>query len=76
LGPAVLPVLYKLHEKSVVVHTLADTCTEEDLWTGIANAEYQVAFEVDQYDPEPSKGGSCWSWGRRTMWTPRPSVPR
>ena len=75
-GPTVLPVLYKLHEGSVVFHTLADTFTEEDLRTGIANAEYQVAFEVDQYDPEPSTGGSCWSSGRRTMWTPRPSAPR
>ena len=37
-------------------HTLADTFTEEDLRTGIANAEYQVAFEVDQYDPETLDG--------------------
>jgi nitroimidazol reductase NimA-like FMN-containing flavoprotein (pyridoxamine 5'-phosphate oxidase superfamily) len=55
-GPTVLPVLYKLYEGSVVFHTLADTFTEEDLRTGIANAEYQVAFEVDQYDPETLEG--------------------
>lgn len=60
-GPTMLPVLYKLHEGSMVFRTLQDTFTEEDLRTGIAYAEYQVAFEVDQYDPEPSKGGSCWS---------------
>jgi Pyridoxamine 5'-phosphate oxidase len=52
----VLPALYKLYEGSVVFHTLADTFTEEDLRTGIANAEYQVAFEVDQYDPETLEG--------------------
>jgi nitroimidazol reductase NimA-like FMN-containing flavoprotein (pyridoxamine 5'-phosphate oxidase superfamily) len=55
-GPAVLPVLYKLHQKSIVFRTIQDTFTEEDLRTGIAHAEYQVAFEVDQYDPETLDG--------------------
>lgn len=55
-GPTVLPVLYKLHEGSIVFRTLQDTFTEEDLRTGIAHAEYQVAFEVDQYDPETLDG--------------------
>src|SRR6266566_5349262 len=51
-GPTVLPVLYKLDEGSIVFHTVQDTFTEEDLRTGIAHAEYRVAFEVDQFDPE------------------------
>jgi nitroimidazol reductase NimA-like FMN-containing flavoprotein (pyridoxamine 5'-phosphate oxidase superfamily) len=55
-GPTVLPVVYKLHEKSIVFHTLPGTSTEEDLRTGIANAEYQVAFEVDQFDPDKLEG--------------------
>jgi nitroimidazol reductase NimA-like FMN-containing flavoprotein (pyridoxamine 5'-phosphate oxidase superfamily) len=55
-GPTVLPVLYKLHEGSIVFHTFQDTFTEEDLRTGIAHAEYQVAFEVDEYDPETLEG--------------------
>jgi len=55
-GPTVLPVVYKLHEKSIVFHTLPGTSTEEDLRTGIANAEYQVAFEVDQFDPDRLEG--------------------
>jgi nitroimidazol reductase NimA-like FMN-containing flavoprotein (pyridoxamine 5'-phosphate oxidase superfamily) len=55
-GPTVLPVLYKLYERSIVFHTLQDTFTEEDLRTGIAGAEYQVAFEVDQFDPETLEG--------------------
>jgi nitroimidazol reductase NimA-like FMN-containing flavoprotein (pyridoxamine 5'-phosphate oxidase superfamily) len=55
-GPTVLPVLYKLHEGSVVFRTLQDTFTEEDLRTGIAHAEYEVGFEVDQYDPETLDG--------------------
>jgi nitroimidazol reductase NimA-like FMN-containing flavoprotein (pyridoxamine 5'-phosphate oxidase superfamily) len=55
-GPTVLPVLYKLHERSIVFHTLQDTFTEEDLRTGIAHAEYRVAFEVDQFDPDALEG--------------------
>jgi nitroimidazol reductase NimA-like FMN-containing flavoprotein (pyridoxamine 5'-phosphate oxidase superfamily) len=55
-GPTVAPVLYKLHEESIVFHTVQGTSTEEDLRTGIADAEYQVAFEVDQFDPETLEG--------------------
>ena len=75
-GPTVLPVLYKLHEGSIVFRTLQDTFTEEDLRTGIAHAEYQVAFEVDQYDPETLDGWVVLVVGRRIMWTPRPSARR
>jgi hypothetical protein len=75
-GATVLPVLYKLHEGSVVFQTLQDTFTEEDLRTGIAGAEYQVAFEVDQYGPETLKGRVVLIVGRRIMWTPRPSARR
>ena len=49
-------VVYKLHEGSVVFHPLQGTFTEEDLRTGIAHAEYQVAFEIDQIDPD-ARGG-------------------
>ena len=55
-GPTVFPVVYKVHEKSIVFHTLPGTSTEEDLRTGIANAEYQVAFEVDHFDPDKLEG--------------------
>ena len=55
-GPTVLPVVYKLHEGSIVFHTFQDTFTEEDLRTGIAYAEYQVAFEIDQFVLEPLDG--------------------
>jgi len=56
-GPTVLPVEYKLHEGSVIFHTLQGTFTEEDLRTGIAHADYQVAFEIDQIDPVAQ-----WGW--------------
>jgi hypothetical protein len=55
-GPTVLPVVYKLHEGSIVFHTFQDTFTEEDLRTGIAEAEYHVAFEIEQIDPEALEG--------------------
>ncbi len=55
-GPTVLPVLYKLHEGAIFFRTVQDTFTEEDLRTGIAHADYQVGFEVDQYDPETLDG--------------------
>jgi nitroimidazol reductase NimA-like FMN-containing flavoprotein (pyridoxamine 5'-phosphate oxidase superfamily) len=55
-GPTVLPVVYKLHEGSIVFHTFRDTFTEEDLRTGIGDAEYHVAFEIEQVDPEALEG--------------------
>jgi nitroimidazol reductase NimA-like FMN-containing flavoprotein (pyridoxamine 5'-phosphate oxidase superfamily) len=55
-GPMVLPVVYKLYEGSIVFHALQGTFMEEDLRTGIAHADYQVAFEIDQIDPD-ARGG-------------------
>jgi hypothetical protein len=57
-GLVVLPVNYKLHEGSVVFRTVQDSPTDEDLRTGIAGAEYRVAFEVDDIDPGSREGWS------------------
>jgi nitroimidazol reductase NimA-like FMN-containing flavoprotein (pyridoxamine 5'-phosphate oxidase superfamily) len=54
----VLPVNYKLHEGSIVFRTAQDGATGEDLRTGIAGAEYKVAFEVDDFDKTASEGWS------------------
>jgi nitroimidazol reductase NimA-like FMN-containing flavoprotein (pyridoxamine 5'-phosphate oxidase superfamily) len=54
----VLPVNYKLHEGSIVFRTAQDSPTDEDLRTGIAGAEYRVAFEVDDVDPAAREGWS------------------
>ena len=56
-GPTVVAVAYRLYEGSIVFHPLQGTFTEEDLRTGIAHAEYQVAFEIDQIDPLAN-----WGW--------------
>ena len=75
-GPTVLPVLYKLHEGAIFFRTVQDTFTEEDLRTGIAHADYQVGFEVDQYDPETLDGWVVLVVGRHMLWTPMPSARR
>ena len=57
-GLTVLPVNYKLHEGAIVFRTAQDSPTGEDLQTGIAHAEYQVAFEVDDVDRAAREGWS------------------
>ncbi len=54
-GPAAVPVQYIVDEGSVVVRAWA-TSTEEDLRTGIADAEYVVAVEADQADLKVREG--------------------
>src|SRR5690242_10694161 len=46
-GPTVLPVLYKLYGGTILFRTAHDSSTDEDLRTGIAGAEFKVAFEID-----------------------------
>jgi nitroimidazol reductase NimA-like FMN-containing flavoprotein (pyridoxamine 5'-phosphate oxidase superfamily) len=54
----VLPVNYKLHNGAILFRTIQDGATDEDLRTGIAHAEYRVAFEVDEFDQAAREG-----WG-------------
>ena len=51
-GLVALPSEYKIHEGSIVFRTYRTTFTEEDLRTGIEDAEYQVVVEADQADPD------------------------
>jgi Pyridoxamine 5'-phosphate oxidase len=57
-GLTVLPVNYKLHRGSILFRTGQDSPTGEDLQTGIAHAEYQVAFEIDNINPAAHEGWS------------------
>lgn len=57
-GPTVLPVNYKLHEGAVVFRTTPGGSMDEDLRTGIADANYKVAFEIDDFDAEAREGWS------------------
>jgi nitroimidazol reductase NimA-like FMN-containing flavoprotein (pyridoxamine 5'-phosphate oxidase superfamily) len=57
-GPTVMPVNYQLYDGTIVFRTTPDSATDEDLRTGIANAEYKVAFEIDDFDTEARTGWS------------------
>jgi nitroimidazol reductase NimA-like FMN-containing flavoprotein (pyridoxamine 5'-phosphate oxidase superfamily) len=57
-GLTVMPVNYRMLEGSIVFRTEQDSPTDEDLRTGIAGAEYQVAFEADDVDADARAGWS------------------
>jgi nitroimidazol reductase NimA-like FMN-containing flavoprotein (pyridoxamine 5'-phosphate oxidase superfamily) len=57
-GPTVIPVNYRLHAGTIVFRTAQDSPTDEDLRTGIAHAEYKVAFEIDEIDLAAREGWS------------------
>ena len=57
-GPAVLPVNYHLYDQTIVFRTGIHSSMVEDLRTGIADAEYNIAFEIDQIEPITQEGWS------------------
>lgn len=57
-GLTVLPVNYRMHQGTVVFRTAHDSPAEQDLRTGIENAEYRVAFEIDDFDRAARDGWS------------------
>jgi hypothetical protein len=61
-GPTALPVMYKIDGGSIVLGTW-DPVIDEDLRTGIENAEYQVAVEADQIDLEAREGWTVLVYG-------------
>jgi nitroimidazol reductase NimA-like FMN-containing flavoprotein (pyridoxamine 5'-phosphate oxidase superfamily) len=54
----VLPVNFKLHNGAILFRTAQHGTTDEDLRTGIAHAEYRVAFEIDEFDSAAREGWS------------------
>ncbi len=74
-GPAVLPVNYTLQGGAIVFRTAEHGPLDEDLRTGIANADYKVAFEIDDIDPAAGRGWSVLIQGQPTM-SPEPSWTR
>jgi Pyridoxamine 5'-phosphate oxidase len=55
-GPTALPVTYRIDKGSIVLGTWDPVLFDEDLRTGIEQAEYQVAVEADQIDTEAREG--------------------
>jgi nitroimidazol reductase NimA-like FMN-containing flavoprotein (pyridoxamine 5'-phosphate oxidase superfamily) len=54
----VLPVNYRWVDGTVMFRTARDSITGEDLRTGIANADFKVAFEIDRMDERAREGWS------------------
>jgi hypothetical protein len=54
----VLPVNYKLQDEAIVFRTAEHGPLDEDLRTGITNADYRVAFEIDEIDLAAGRGWS------------------
>jgi nitroimidazol reductase NimA-like FMN-containing flavoprotein (pyridoxamine 5'-phosphate oxidase superfamily) len=57
-GLTVIPVTYKVYEGTILFRTGQDSPLDEDLRTGIAHAEYKVAFEIDDFDAQRREGWS------------------
>lgn len=57
-GPTILPVNFALHGQTIVFRTGQHSPMGEDLRTGIADAAYKVAFEVDEISPATREGWS------------------
>jgi nitroimidazol reductase NimA-like FMN-containing flavoprotein (pyridoxamine 5'-phosphate oxidase superfamily) len=62
-GPVVLPVNFKLIDGAVVFRTDGESALDQDLRTGITDAEYRVAFEIDQIDETERTGWSVMIQG-------------
>jgi nitroimidazol reductase NimA-like FMN-containing flavoprotein (pyridoxamine 5'-phosphate oxidase superfamily) len=62
-GPVVLPVNFKFINGAVVFRTDGKSSIDEDLRTGITDAEYRVAFEIDQIDETERTGWSVMIQG-------------
>jgi nitroimidazol reductase NimA-like FMN-containing flavoprotein (pyridoxamine 5'-phosphate oxidase superfamily) len=58
MGLSIIPVNYKLYAGTIVFRTAQDSPMGEDLRTGIAGAEFKVAFEIDQIDEAAREGWS------------------
>lgn len=57
-GLIVFPVNYVLHEGTIVFRTAYGSATDLDLRTGIEDAEYKIAFEIDEVDNAAHTGWS------------------
>lgn len=54
----VLPVNYRMADNAILFRMSRDSVTGEDLRTGMANADYKVAFEIDDFNQASRTGWS------------------
>jgi nitroimidazol reductase NimA-like FMN-containing flavoprotein (pyridoxamine 5'-phosphate oxidase superfamily) len=57
-GPTILPVNFVVLDKVIYFRTARHSTMEQDLRTGIAHADYKVAFQIDHYDDTARTGWS------------------
>ena len=57
-GPVILPVNYQVQDDVIVFRTAEHSPVDKDLQTGIAGAEFKVAFEIDELDLRARSGWS------------------
>jgi nitroimidazol reductase NimA-like FMN-containing flavoprotein (pyridoxamine 5'-phosphate oxidase superfamily) len=57
-GPLILPVNYTIEQGAVLFRTAFGGPMDADLRTGVAGAEFMVAFEVDHIDENTREGWS------------------
>jgi nitroimidazol reductase NimA-like FMN-containing flavoprotein (pyridoxamine 5'-phosphate oxidase superfamily) len=57
-GPTILPVNFIVQDNAIYFRTARHSTMEEDLRTGIANADYKVAFQIDHFDETAHAGWS------------------
>lgn len=69
-GQVVLPVNYALQDGAIVFRTAENGPIDEDLRTGIADAAYKVAFEIDSIDTAGQQGWSVLIQGPAHHVTP------
>jgi Pyridoxamine 5'-phosphate oxidase len=55
-GPTALPIVFLVDGRSIVLGTWDPVLFDEDLRTGIEQAEYQVAVEADEIDVDEREG--------------------
>jgi nitroimidazol reductase NimA-like FMN-containing flavoprotein (pyridoxamine 5'-phosphate oxidase superfamily) len=57
-GPTILPVNFTVQDNAIYFRTARHSTMEEDLRTGIAHADYKVAFQIDHFDKTAHTGWS------------------
>ena len=57
-GPTILPVNFTVRDQVIYFRTARHSTMEEDLRTGIAHADFKVAFEIDHFDEAAHTGWS------------------
>lgn len=62
-GPTIMPINFQVENEAIYFRVASHGATGEDLRTGIAHADYRVAFEVDQFDVAARSGWSVLMQG-------------